>query len=169
MTFKVFGIGLSRTGTTTLNEVLNQWGWRTLHYPNEQQLFDPRSHGATDIPAAVNFREIDLRFPNSKFIYTVRNKEQWLDSIVPYLERKRQWQQSQGQVNLRRMLYGVPFPNRQQASKAWDRHDADVRAWFGDRMLVIDIIGGDSPQKLADFLGVKTDMTQFPHYNELKK
>lgn len=169
MTFKVFGIGLSRTGTTTLNNVLNQWGWQTIHYPNDQQLWDPKSDGATDIPVALNFRELDLKFPGSKFVYTVRDKEKWLDSIVPYLERKKQWQQSQGQVNVRRMVYGSPFPNRQQASKAWDRHDADVRAWFGDRMLVIDIIAGESPQKLAQFLGVKTDMTEFPHLNELKK
>ena len=169
MTFKIFGIGLSRTGTTTLNNVLNQWGWNTIHYPNEQQLWDPKSPGATDIPAALNFRELDLRFPGSKFVYTVRNKEQWLNSIVPYLERKRQWQQSQGQINVRRMLYGDPFPSRDQASKAWDRHDADVRTWFGDRMLTIDIIAGESPKKLAQFLGVKTDMNEFPHLNELKK
>jgi hypothetical protein len=169
MTFKVYGIGLSRTGTTTLNKVLNQWGWPTKHYPNPRELFDPSSAGATDIPASAHFRDLDLKFPNSKFIYTIRDKEKWLDSIVPYLERKRGWQQSQGQVDLRRRLYGDPFPDRRQASIAWDRHDADVRDWFGDRILVIDIVGGDSPQKLADFLGVNTNMTVFPHHNELKK
>lgn len=169
MTFKVFGIGLSRTGTTTLNNVLNQWGWQTIHYPNVEQLFYQDIAGATDIPVALYFREIDLRYPGSKFIYTIRDKEQWLDSIVPYLERKRNWPQSRSQVKIRKKLYGDAFPTREQASKAWDRHHADVHAWFGERMLIIDIVGGDSPQKLAQFLGVKTDMTEFPHLNELKK
>lgn len=169
MTFKVFGIGLSRTGTTTLNNVLNQWGWKTIHYPNEYQLWNPNNDGATDIPVCANFRQLDLKYPGSKFVYTVRDKEQWLDSIVPYLERKREWHQSQSQVNLRAALYGSPFPTREQASRAWDRYDGDVKAWFGDRMLVIDIIAGESPQKLAQFLGIKTDMTEFPHLNELNK
>lgn len=169
MTFKVFGIGLSRTGTTTLNNVLNEWGWNTIHYPNDKELWDPKSHGATDIPAAVWYKDLDEKFPGSKFIYTVRNKEEWLDSIVPYLERKRDWPMSRRQMDNRVKLFGDPFPNRFQASMAWDRYDSTVRSWFGDRMLVIDIIGGDSPQKLAQFLGVKTDMTEFPHLNELKK
>jgi len=170
MTSKVFGIGLSRTGTTTLNHVLNEWGWETVHYPNERQLWDPRSHGATDIPVALHFRELDLKFPGSKFVYTVRNKERWLDSIVPYIERKRQWKQSESQVNIRKQIYGSVFPNRNQADKAWDRHHGDVLGWFGnaDRLLVIDIVGGEPPSKLADFLGVKTSMTEFPDMNRLK-
>lgn len=169
MTFKVFGIGLSRTGTTTLNNVLNQWGWNTIHYPNAEQLSDPKIHGFTDIPAAVFHKELDKTFPGSKFIYTIRNKEEWLDSIVPYLERKRGWPMSKRQLDYRVKLFGDPFPNRFQASLAWDRYDASVRGWFGDRMLVIDIIGGESPQKLAQFLNVETDMTEFPHLNRLDK
>lgn len=171
MTSKVYGIGLSRTGTTTLNNVLNAWGWNTVHYPTERQLWDPSSHGATDIPAALNFRELDLKFPGSKFVYTVRDKEEWLDSIVPYFERKRKWQQSASQVDIRKKIYGSAFPSRNQANKAWNRHHADVLSWFGssNRLLVIDIIAGESPQKLAKFLRVKTDVTEFPHLNELKK
>lgn len=36
--FKVFGIGLSRTGTTSLGTALNQLGIKTIHYPHDETL-----------------------------------------------------------------------------------------------------------------------------------
>ena len=36
---KVFGLGMSRTGTSSLCEALNHLGIRTTHYP-----FDPTTH-----------------------------------------------------------------------------------------------------------------------------
>ena len=172
MRSKIFGIGLSRTGTTTLNEVLVQLGYKSVHYPNEGELFSMRFDAATDIPVTVRYKELDKYFPNSKFIYTVRNKEEWLDSIVPYLERKRGWNMAQTQVDIRTQVYGSPFPNRAQASAAYDSHHNDIINYFKKRkqdLLILDIIGGDSTKLLTDFLGVDPIDPEFPHKNKLKK
>lgn len=172
MRSKIFGIGLSRTGTTTLNETLVQLGYKVIHYPSYDELFSMRFDGATDIPVAVRYKELDQKFPNSKFIYTIRNKEKWLDSIVPYLERKRGWNMAQSQVDIRTQMYGSPFPNREQASSAYDSHDKDVLEYFKKRpndLLVLDIIGGDSTKLLTDFLGVNPIDPKFPHENKLNK
>jgi hypothetical protein len=172
MRSKIFGIGLSRTGTTTLNEVLVGLGYKVIHYPTEAELFDMRFDGATDIPVTVRYKELDQKFPNSKFIYTIRDKEKWLDSIVPYLERKRGWNMAQAQVDIRTQMYGSPFPNRAQAESAYNSHDRDVMEYFKKRkndLLVLDIIGGDSTKLLTDFLGVDPIDPEFPHKNKLKK
>lgn len=174
MTYKIFGIGLSRTGTTTLNHVLNQWGFNTIHYPTDRELWDPQNSGATDIPVIPVYKELDKKFPGSRFIYTTRDLEDWLDSIVPYFERKRNWgisKKGSSQLKIRERVYGTGFPDRSQAQKAWERHREDVMSYFKDRddLLILDIIGKDSPKKLAKFLSVKTDLAEFPHKNELKK
>ena len=170
---KIFGIGLSRTGTTTLNHVLNQWGFNTIHYPNQNELWSIHNDGATDIPVIPVYKELDKKFPNSKFIYTIRDKEEWLNSIVPYLERKRNWtaMNNSPQVVTRKKVFGTDFPNRFEAEVAWNRHEADVENYFTNRdnLCIINIVNGDSPKKLADFLGVDTDMKEFPNLNQLKK
>jgi len=172
MKSKIFGIGLSRTGTTTLNEVLVGLGKNVIHYPSELELFSMRFDGATDIPVTVRYKELDAKFPNSKFIYTIRNKDKWLDSIVPYLERKRGWNMAQSQVDIRTQMYGSPFPSRAQAEAAYDSHDKDVLEYFKNRkqdLLILDIIGGDSTKLLTDFLDVDPINSEFPHKNKLKK
>lgn len=173
MTYKVFGIGLSRTGTTTLNHVLNQHGIKTIHYPTEQQLWDPQNDGATDIPVIPVYKQLDKKFPGSKFIYTIRDLDSWLDSIVPYFERKRNWcisKKVSPQFKIRELVYGCGFPDRSQAQNAWEKHHEDIMSYFKDKdnLLILDIVGQDKPEKLAKFLSVDINLTDFPHKNELK-
>ena len=61
---KIFGIGLSRTGTTSLTHALDGAGIHINHYPNEIELFDPRSQGASDIPVAIHYKKLDVTFPD---------------------------------------------------------------------------------------------------------
>ena len=78
MKAKIWCLGLSRTGTTTLSEVLNRVGYRHIHYPTDEQMLDMNNDGCGDIPVIPVYKELDRRFPNSKFIYTIRDKESWL-------------------------------------------------------------------------------------------
>ena len=170
---KIFGIGLSRTGTTTLTHVLKDLGYNIVHYPRSEKEIQ-NTDGATDIPVTVRYKELDKMYPGSKFIYTIRNREQWIESIVPYLGRKKTWKGfPQTQVNIRTQMYGDPFPNAEQAALAYDKHDKDVREYFKGReqdLLILDIVGGDTVDMLTDFLGCSSIGTnQFPVYNTLKK
>ena len=38
MKAKIWGLGLSRTGTTTLTHVLNQVGYNHIHYPSDDDM-----------------------------------------------------------------------------------------------------------------------------------
>lgn len=175
MTFnRIFGIGLSRTGTTTLSTILKRANLNVVHYPTRQQLFDGINDGASDIPAALEFETLDRVFPGSKFILTTRDRDEWVQSIVPYFERKRDRPQSAAQVKLRTDMYGSPFPTAQEAVKAWDNHHDKVNRYFEDRvgqLLTINIVNHVSPPRLLwEFLKLDgRPPHKFPHENALKK
>lgn len=173
---KVWCLGLSRTGTSTLTEILNSVGFNHIHYASNWDMFNGINDGAGDIPVIPVYKELDKRFPNSKFVYTIRDKDSWLKSMEPYLERKRKWfeegKQNSHQINIRKMVYKDPFFDYNTYSKAYDDHDKDIKEYFKNRpwdLLILDIIGGDKPQKLFDFLNIRNYECpdEFPHYNKL--
>jgi len=170
MKAKIWCLGLSRTGTTTLTEVLKKAGYNHIHYPTDEQMYDMNNDGCGDIPVIPVYQDLDKKFPNSKFIYTVRDKESWLRSMHPYLERKKKWNQGQRQIDIRKTVYGDPFFVYTLYSNAYDRWDREFREYFKyrpDDFLVLDILNGDKPQKLFDFLGSSYKLDSFPHYNKL--
>lgn len=95
---KIFGIGLPKTGTTSLTLALENLGYKTLHWPAnyiDQRILSipprywdccPNKEGLEQQwDALTNFGEniyplLDRDFPNSKFILTIRDKERWLIS-----------------------------------------------------------------------------------------
>lgn len=85
---KVFGIGLSRTGTTSLNAALNVLGVRTIHWRVDDRIADISDcylhDGLTDINAASMFEVLHYTFPNSLFVYTVRPANEWAQSIATH-------------------------------------------------------------------------------------
>ena len=102
---KVFGIGLSRTGTTSLTHALTILGYRTNHFPHDDdfrrevtdyleqdadrlELSVLRHYDAlTDLPICCIYQGLDCAYPGSRFILTSRDKETWLESA------KRLWDQ----------------------------------------------------------------------------
>ena len=96
---KVFGIGLSKTGTTSLHAALEILGYRAGTFRHMRDLgldhwfrgdFSPNYlkdlDAVTDLPVATWFRELDIRYPGSKFILTVRPRDSWLQSIKRQFE-----------------------------------------------------------------------------------
>ena len=169
---RIFGLGLSRTGTTTLNETLRLMGYNTIHYPTSKELWSESNDGATDIPTIPAYKLLDKVFPGSKFILTMRDKQEWMRSMYPYLERKRNWNQGSAQVQLRIDVYGAPFFEEEKYSNAFDKHHEDVIQYFKERpedLLIVNILNGESPKSLYDFLGKDNAPEQYGHHNKLKK
>src|SRR4030095_6669082 len=90
-TSKIFGIGLSKTGTTSLANALQILGYKTRdnigvtnYVAGDLSSIDLDLVGAfdalTDTPIPSFYRELDKRFPGSKFILTVRARDEWLTS-----------------------------------------------------------------------------------------
>jgi hypothetical protein len=80
---KIFGIGLTKTGTVSLNTALGKLGFLSAHYNNvfsrrmlaeeDAFIFD----AMTDTPVCIQFEALYHRFPNAKFIYTTRPYDEW--------------------------------------------------------------------------------------------
>jgi|GEM_PF-6291031 tetratricopeptide (TPR) repeat protein len=87
---KIFGIGLSQTGTRLLNEVLNQLGYTSVHLinPITKTILDSKDFlyfdAFTDISVSFRFEELFFAFPNAQFIYLERDLSQWIESISDY-------------------------------------------------------------------------------------
>lgn len=87
---KVFGIGLSRTGTQSITSAMRILGYKTVHYPQILLYkagklstdFKPLENfdAAFDTPVTRFYKELDRNFPASKFILTVRDIDSWLKS-----------------------------------------------------------------------------------------
>jgi len=96
-----------------------------------------------------------------------------MESIGPYLERKRNWNMDQRHIDIRNKIYGAPFFEEKKYSDAYDFWLKDITDYFKNRpndLLILNIVNDiDKPQKLFDFLGIKAKAPEkFPHKNFLK-
>jgi len=159
---KVFGIGLSRTGTTSLNTALCILGIKSIHFPDDVQTYRELMEakydltvlktyqGITDTPVVPIYPQLDQAYPGSKFILTVREKESWLDSVEQYW-KKFGW--ARGNPDLFTMspkkyhylseygcwafhriaVYGCCVFDRARFSYVYDVHYRNVLAYFASR------------------------------------
>jgi hypothetical protein len=182
---KVFGLGLSRTGTVSLGDALNVLGIKTIHFPSDDRTYDnlrsgtynldilTEYQGIVDIPVAPFYAQLDAHYPGSKFILTVRDKESWLRSCEHFLPMIRDLTNADQQFTefvhfIHACVYGVVPFNRERFSYVYDVHTRNVRDYFSKRpddLLIMDITAGDGWEKLCPFLGVEIPDRPFPHSN----
>lgn len=183
---KVFGLGLSKTGTSSLTEALNRLGINSIHYPHDDETYeDLRAgnyrlrileewQGIIDIPVAPYYAQLDKIYPHSKFILTLRGREAWLRSCEVHWRLMMDWWHGFPQFKrfhefIGACVYGTIEFNRERFSYVYDLHERNVRDYFHDRpnnLLVIDICGGEGWEKLCPFLGCEVPDEPFPHANE---
>ncbi len=166
---KVFGIGLSRSGSMALNTALKTLGYRSLFVLTYEQLeknllkYDAFTH----VPLATMYRELDRRFPDSKFILNVRDQESWLQSCEKWWAVTKSARKGFArEIPLR--IYGTDRFDREIFRSVYDRHLNDVSRHFAGRehaLLILDICGGEGFEKLCPFLGKPVPTQPFPHDN----
>lgn len=184
---KIFGIGLSKTCTTSLTRALRILDYNTIHYPFFQlDHSSPRAplienkliaDAYTDIPIPLYYQELDKKFPNSKFILTLRNMEDWLTSceryhIWPgdYMHNKAlgRFRYIRSVLHLHHQIFGSVCFDRKTFQRSHERHLQEVRDYFKDRpqdLLEIDIRKGEGWEKLCPFLNKETPREAFPRKN----
>jgi hypothetical protein len=179
---KVFGIGLHKTGTTSLHQLATGLGLRSLHDttwskpPIPKPLidrFDAFSDGgghfwAEDLEFGGNHevRLLDVSYPGSRFILGVRPLESWLVSKMVHAGWRRgiellpprpvghdDWRYKSVDVIERWIV------NRQ-------RYHATIREYFADRpadLLTIDVTRDpDAVSTIVGFLGMDSDVRLVP-------
>ena len=77
---KIFGVGLQRTGTTSLASMMLQLGFRTCHFALHDEIFD-QADAVFDTPVYARYQELDIKYPGAKFILTTRDPDAWLASF----------------------------------------------------------------------------------------
>ncbi len=126
----------------------------------------------------LRFEELDLRYPNSKFICTIRDTQLWTASCLKWVNQKsrnkfyyelpsdevRKWI-SDGDLNLYKRDYmSMVEITKEELLSAYQRHDRRVREYFKDRpddLLIVDL----TDEKFHPF----TKIVQFLEKNNLLK
>ena len=174
---RVFGVGLSRTGTTSLNAALVHLGYRARHFPSLSRLPGPirirrreyaRYDAFTDLPPAFLFRELDARFPGAKFVLTVRDEDAWLASCARFERFQPNASIARRILRLREAVYGCGHYDEERFRATYRRHLEDVRAHFAKRpanLLELDVCAGAGFEALCRFLDRPLPSLPFPHEN----
>ncbi|WP_137222103.1 sulfotransferase [Shewanella sp. MEBiC00475] len=161
---KVFVLGDSRTGTSSLNAYLMALGINSKHYyvkESEQTSPDHENrtsnltkllnyidsseyNGFTDYPTRLYYKELYESYPDSFFILTVReNTERWLNSMLGYFPK-----------------FGMEL-NKKQIIHNYEKINNDISVFFGNnsaKFLVVNIDDCDdlNSNKIKLFLGIKS-------------
>jgi hypothetical protein len=186
MSGKIFGIGLSKTGTKSLSEALTQLGYRTAHYlehRTEQRGQStwfagdfasdclPGYDAAVDLPIPIFYPQLDERYPGSKFILTVRDPLAWLISVQRHWERLTITEDSRGRYRqmVRLAMYGTHGFSESRMRHVYETHVRNVHSYFRARpkdLLVLDICAGEGWEKLCAFLDRPQPQLPFPWLNK---
>jgi len=157
----IFGIGMNKTGTSSLTNALYDLGLPCLHSSRQVKRAAAANKGSEfpplhpldqqykafcDSPINYMFRELDVAYPGSRFILTIRELGPWIVSRTS---------QFGGTAAKHRAAYA-------------DHNDA-VLAYFDTRrqdLLIYDLCGGDGWGPLCTFLNVPIPEHQFPWKNK---
>ncbi len=177
----IFGIGLSKTGTHSLTRALELLGLRAIHYPDPAGMVAGRFRevlagydAATDISVSACFRELDRAFPGSRFILTLREIDQWIESVADHRRRRDHLPIAPDcpKAIIRERVYGVRTFDEEAFRRAYARHRREVRDYFAcrpDDLLEIDLCAAPSWDRLCAFLGRPVPDIPFPHLNARRR
>jgi len=160
--FKIFGLGLGKTGTLSLTHAMRILGYTAHHSPKE--IADVQKYDfINDIYVAPKYRFLEYLLPNAKFICCIRERESWHRS-------NERWSRRRGLGSIRAKenrfnLYGCFTYEFEKFDIAYRSYYAGVREFFADKQdkyMEINICAGEGWEKLCPFLGKEIPDEQFP-------
>jgi hypothetical protein len=183
---RIFGIGMHKTGTTSLQKALQILGFSCAHWPSPRwarnvwyevqkhgtSLTLERTYAACDLPIAVLYQQLDRAYPGSKFILTVRSEVDWLLSVRDHWGPKRNpwrntWDNDCFTHQMHQILYGRKGFHLDTFLRRYRKHNQDVTAYFHNRPNDLFVMNMDSPDwaGLCTFLDVPVPAEQYPRLN----
>lgn len=184
---RIFGIGMHKTGTTSLHEALKILGFESAHWPSAHwakavwnQMKDggrsqtlERYYAASDLPLPLLFKELDRAYPGSKFILTERHEEAWLKSVEAHFDVtknpfREKWDTDPFTHHVHRELYGRKTFDREIFLTRYRRHALEVREHFRYRPQDLLQLSTPTFSPLCQFLNVSAPKIPYPHANGQK-
>jgi hypothetical protein len=199
---KVFCVGRNKTGTTSLKKAMSNLGYVVGYQRAAELLFrdwakrDFRRIAAycrtgeffQDIPFSLpyTFQAMDMHFPGSKFILTVRDPESWYRSLCTFqrlesvfgdktesLEKLKQATYCYKGFAYETKVLVYDFPGDDPYHKEtlidhYNFHNRMVRDYFRNRpqdLLVLNVAESGAYRKLCEFLGEPCPSDDFPWEN----
>ena len=167
---KVFCLGFTKTGKTSLDNALRRMGYTVLHYPKPDvvMLAATKFDALSDITVIPYMEKLDKKYPTALFILTVRNVEDWLD-IMP-MHMKKHGKLTSTAKRMRMEILGTIGYDRGLFRKKWIQHVTRVKRYFKGRknkLLVMNICAGDGYPVLCKALGRPVIKEPFPHGHKM--
>jgi hypothetical protein len=184
---KVFVIGFNKTGTTSLKRALVDLGRR---FSPGMQLYNSRifeevnSKNFSSLENALNYYDafedrpwnhpgvyqyLDNRFENAKFILTIRDVDNWVNSYKKWDKTVKLSNQSHYNT-VSKICYGVnDFLSEENIMRnVYKKRNNEVIRYFRNKnnLLILDLEKGDGWNKLCPFLNLNVLKTKFPHANK---
>ena len=199
---RLINVGLGRTGTTSLKAALELLGFAPVYHTTdlfrsgkEMDLWEAALEGGAlslskgeqvdwraffadydvaDWPAALLYRDIINAHPEAKVLLTVRDPEQWFESIngmgkqvqrlklpIPRLRRIKRFVDRYALNG----LFGGKADDRTHMIGFFEQYIEEIKAFVPEqRLLVYNVREGWDP--LCDFLDVETPQQPFPRLNQ---
>jgi sulfotransferase family protein len=196
MALEIIGPGFGRTGTNSLKLALEHLGFGPCHHMFEirdkpELLADWQAaargervgwnrvfsgyRSQVDWPGARYWRELLQWFPDAKVILSVRDPDEWFDSVQATIAPLMIAHGSHPSPHLNAIaemayqtvvaqIFNGRISDRQHATRVFREHIDEVRRTVAsDRLLVFDLKDGWTP--LCNFLSVKLPTAPFPRTN----
>ena len=183
---RVFGIGMHKTGTTSLHHALEILGCQSTHWPNPKwpkavfndmtefgcsPLLDS-TYAACDLPIPMFYKELDEAYPGAKFILTIRPDGDWLRSVERHFQHeynpyRHYWDTNGTTHRLHSALFGRKTFDRAVFAERYRRHNIEVMQYFAQRTedFLILPTGHARWESLCAFLGQPVPNESYPHLN----
>jgi len=152
-------MGFARTGLGSLERALTHLGFRLARWPYRWDRL-AETQGAVSSVLTSRYRELDRRFPGSKFVLAVRAEQSLVKSRLAqdFQSRRRAAE---------RIACERPFDS-ETFLLGYRSLVGEVKAYFADRpedLLLLDIVGGQGWTELASYLSLQIPKADFPFAN----
>ena len=194
MALEVIGTGFGRTGTLSLKAALEQLGFPCYHMveclpkgPKHWRLWEEALSGSpnwdaifegytatVDFPACTSYAALAKKYPQAKFILSVRDPEKWFQSLqdtifaphwMKYLPESEAGPFMKATIN---DYFDDRMHDRDYLIQRFNEHSEAVRAAIPpEQLLVFEAAHGWAP--LCEFLECERPDGDFPHVNDTKQ
>lgn len=182
---RIFGIGMHKTGTTSLHHAFQTLGLDSWHWKSNRQAWRifremndfgrsnllEESYALCDNPIPMLYEKLDRAYPGSKFILTTLSDEKWLAAVECLYDPQRNpywdWDKQPFSNRIHQALYGRTDFHRETMLARYHKHNHDVMEYFcrhkQDDFLVMNMSRGAGWEDLCNFLGKPIPSIPYPH------